>query len=55
MIEGPQSGPSGLKRCDDEFLVFDGDAHALSGLKAGGLDHRSASFIHGKVAGCLRR
>jgi hypothetical protein len=27
-----------LKRCNDKPLVFDGDTHALSGFKAGGLD-----------------
>jgi hypothetical protein len=38
MTEGPRSALLYLKRRNDELLVFDGDTHALSGFKAGGLD-----------------
>ncbi|WP_162831288.1 hypothetical protein [Paraburkholderia caffeinilytica] len=51
VTEGPHSRPLLiLKRRNDEFLVFDGDTHALSGFETSGLD-----LIHGKVAGSLRR
>ena len=41
-----------LKRCNDELLVLDGDTHALSGLKAGGLDPSSGE-LHSRKGGRL--
>jgi len=41
-----------LKRRNDEFLVLDGDTHALSGFKAGGLDP-SAGELHPRKGGRL--
>jgi hypothetical protein len=39
-----------LKRRNDEFLVLDGDTHALSGLKTGGLDPSSGE-LHPREGG----
>lgn len=53
VTEGPHSRPLlVLKRCNDEFLVFDGDTHTGSGLEAGGLDPSSGE-LHPRKGGRL--